>query len=151
MDTRPAPASRPRWESACLLAILALALGLRLYGLAWGYPADLHCDEVSTLGNAASLARHLAAGGLPVADRSNYGNLPYYLLLLVATPLGALLRALGSALDSGALYLLTGRALSALADTASVYLVYLLGRRLWGGGGGGGGAPPPCWGPACTR
>ena len=132
MDPVPPPTPRPRWESACLLAILALALGLRLYGLAWGYPADLHCDEVRTLANAASLARHVAAGGLPAADHSNYGNLPYYLLLLVVTPLGALLHALGSALDTGALYLLTGRALSALADTASVYLIYLLGRRLWG-------------------
>ncbi len=125
--------SRPRWELFCLLALLALALGLRLYGLDWGYPADLHCDEVSTLGNAASLARHLAAGDLPVADRGNYGNLPYYLLLLVATPLGALLRALGWGTDPSALYLLTGRGLSAFADTLSLYLVYLTGRRLWGG------------------
>ncbi len=127
------PASpRSRRETACLLAVLALGLGLRLYGLAWGYPADLHCDESSTLGNAAGLARVLAEGGLPCAPRSNYGNLPYYLLLLMATPLGALLGLFGSALDTGALYLLTGRALSAVADTASIYLVYLMGRRLWG-------------------
>jgi hypothetical protein len=133
MAADSSPASAPRWETACLLAILALGLGLRLYGLAWGCPADLHCDEVSTLGNAASLARHLAAGGLPAADRSNYGNLPYYLLLLVTAPLGALLRLIGSPLDQSALYLLTGRALSAVADTAGIYLVYLMGRRLWAG------------------
>ena len=133
MAAAPPPPSHPRWETACLLGILALGLGLRLYGLAWGYPADLHCDESSTLGNAAGLARALAETGLPCAPRSNYGNLPYYLLLLVATPLGALLRLLGSALDTSALYLLTGRALSVLGDTGSIYLVYLMGRRLWGG------------------
>lgn len=133
MAAAASPISRPRWELFCLGALLALGLGLRIYGLDWGYPADLHCDEVSTLGNAASLARHLAAGGLPVAERGNYGNLPYYLLLLVATPLGALLRALGWGLDPSALHLLTGRALSALADTVTLWLVYLIGRRLWGG------------------
>lgn len=119
-----------------MLALLGLALGLRVYGLAWGYPATLHCDEAATLGNAAGLARSLAETGLPFAPRSSYGNLPYFLLLLVVTPLGALLRLLGSSLADSGLYLLTGRALSALADTGTVYLVYVLGRRLWGGRAG---------------
>ncbi len=123
---------RWRGEPVCLALIMAGGLALRLYGLDWGYPAHLHCDENSTLGNALSLGRHLAETGLPCADRSNYGNLPYFLLWVLLAPASALLPALGVTVNTGDLALLLGRAVSALSDAASILFVYLLARRLFG-------------------
>lgn len=118
-----------RWERWCLLFILLLGLGLRLYGIDWGYPASLHCDETATLGVALRMEQSFQEHGVLRPDRSNYGALPFYLLLLFHLPLSALLGLLQVPVDPNALGLLIGRVLSALADTGTILLVYLIARR----------------------
>ena len=120
-----------------LAATLAIALALRLYGVEWdsGYPFTPHPDERAILMRVGELGLPSPGelGDLLDADRSPlnprwfpYGSFPLYLLkgfqgLLSALP-GVEIHDLR----------VLGRALSALADTATVALVYLLGARLYG-------------------
>ena len=120
-----------------LALTLGIALALRLYGVEWdsGYPFTPHPDERAILMRVGELALPSPGevGDLLDADRSPlnprwfpYGSFPLYLLkafqgLLSAVP-GVEIHDLR----------VLGRALSALADTATVALVYLLGTRLYG-------------------
>ena len=120
-----------------LALTLGIALALRLYGVEWdsGYPFTPHPDERAILMRVGELALPSPGevGDLLDADRSPlnprwfpYGSFPLYLLkgfqgLLSALP-GVEIHDLR----------VLGRALSALADTATVGLVYLLGARLYG-------------------
>ena len=120
-----------------LAVTLAIALFLRLYGVEWdsGYPFTPHPDERAILMRVGELALPSPGevGDLLDADRSPlnprwfpYGSFPLYLLkgfqgLLSALP-GVEIHDLR----------VIGRGLSALADTATVGLVYLLGARLYG-------------------
>ena len=120
-----------------LAVTLAIALALRLYGVEWdsGYPFTPHPDERAILMRVGELALPSPGevGDLLDADRSPlnprwfpYGSFPLYLLkgfqgLLSALP-GVEIHDLR----------VIGRGLSALADTATVGLVYLLGARLYG-------------------
>ena len=123
---------------AIVLALtLLIALALRLYGIEWdsGYPFTPHPDERAILMKVGELALPSPGdvGDLLDADRSPlnprwfpYGSFPLYLLkafqgLLSAVP-GVEIHDLR----------VIGRALSALADTATVALVYMLGSRLYG-------------------
>ena len=114
-----------------------VALALRLYGVEWdsGYPFTPHPDERAILMKVGDLSLPSPGdvGDLFDADRSPlnprwfpYGSFPLYLLkgfqgLLSALP-GVEIHDLR----------VLGRGLSALADTATVALVYLLGARLYG-------------------
>ena len=120
-----------------LAVTLGIALALRLYGVEWdsGYPFTPHPDERAILMRVGELSLPSLGevGSLLDADESPlnprwfpYGSFPLYLLkgfqgLLSALPGFEIhdLRVLG-------------RGLSALADTATVGLVYLLGARLYG-------------------
>ena len=120
-----------------LAVTLAIALALRLYGVEWdsGYPFTPHPDERAILMRVGELALPNPGdvGDLLDAERSPlnprwfpYGSFPLYLLkgfqgLLSALP-GVEIHDLR----------VLGRGLSALADTATVALVYLLGARLYG-------------------
>jgi hypothetical protein len=119
-------------EAACLAAILALALALRLYGLDWDGGHWLHPDErqvffvAMRLGWPGSLAEALSPASPLNPGFFAYGSLPIYLLKLLA----ALLALLWPALGQGDNLHLVGRPLSALVDVGSVYLTYRLARRL---------------------
>jgi hypothetical protein len=123
------PQSRSLWPVAALLAILAVGAGLRFYGLFWGFPLHLHCDENKLLGVAQRLGESIVSEHSLNPHFSAYGALPMYLVLIG----GGIVRGLGAL--AGYHYqqeealLIAGRILSALADLCSVYLLYLIGRR----------------------
>ena len=127
------PRLRTRAGAAALLCILALALALRLFGINWDDGHLFHADERAILTAVDELALPPASdvGVLLDAKESPwnpgwfpYGSLPLYLLKgvqLGAAPLGGL--------DLVEMRL-AGRAVSALADSLTVLVVYLLGVRL---------------------
>ena len=145
--TNPAPGVRQpsllaalRSEKLLSLALagtLLLALGLRFYGLDWdeGYSFTPHPDERAILMNVGEL-RFPSVGDLHLLGSAEespwnpgwfpYGSFPLYLLRLVQYGYdwlpGADLHDLRIA----------GRAISALADVATVAVLYLLGRRVYG-------------------
>jgi len=120
---------------AALIAVLLVALFLRLYGIDWDQRGLFHPDERAILMEVFDL-RFPGAGELTdlfSAERSplnphwfNYGSLPLYLLKAV--------QAAASPFTEWDLWDLRipGRVLSALADTATVALVFLIGARWYG-------------------
>jgi len=123
-------------SGALLLAVLALALVLRLDGIGWGLPYSfVNADESTVVPRAFAAARgHLNP------QFFYYPSLYFYLLgtlYLVATPVLWLLRhgnplAMGAFVVDPGPYFLLGRLLSAAFGTFSVYLVYRLGRAAYG-------------------
>jgi len=119
--------------AAALVAILVLALALRLYGLEWDARGLFHPDERQVLAVVDRLALPTWSLLLTPASPLNpgffaYGSLPLYLLKAVSAAL-ALLG--GDWADPDRLCLI-GRGLVAVSDTGTVLLVFLLGRRLHG-------------------
>jgi hypothetical protein len=128
------PLERPRrtgaiWWRLALAAVLAAALGLRLWGIHQGLPYAYNADENSHfLPHAIGMFGH----GL---DPGYYVNPPaytYLLHILLAVRFGGRL-AVGDAFatDPGALWTMA-RAASAVLGTVAVGLLYLAGRRLAG-------------------
>ncbi|MFA4966452.1 MAG: glycosyltransferase family 39 protein, partial [Thermoleophilia bacterium] len=131
---------RPRWPlqraTALLLAVLALALALRLKGVAWGLPYSfVNVDESTVLPKAFAVARgHLDPRFF------YYPSLFFYLvggLYVVATPVLWALRGANPLAQSSFVvdpgpYFLLARLLSVALGTASVYLLYRLGRAAYG-------------------
>ncbi len=138
-----APSHRPgRWTAIALALLLALALGLRLYGLNWDQGGLFHPDERFILWCASELGHSpdfYLQGYHPCGSAAApwnphwfaYGSFPLYLL----KGAGAVWDWFHSAPSLHELRL-AGRALSALFDTGTVLLVFLLGWRLWGRGVG---------------
>ena len=111
---------------------MAVALGLRFYGLDWdkGYPYTPHPDERAILMHVSNLALPGVADlGILLNPEDSpwnpqwfpYGSFPLYLLkgvqLTYSSWPGAELQDLR----------LLGRALSALADVGTVLVVFLMG------------------------
>ena len=138
--TRQRPRLLSALNSANLLIAVALAvsvglgIGLRFYGLDWdaGYGYTPHPDERAILGKVGEL-------GLPTplnffdAEESPwnprwfpYGSFPLYTLKLTQVATSAV-----SGVDIDDLRGL-GRAISALADLATLLTVYLLAARIYG-------------------
>lgn len=119
-----------------LAAILVVALGLRLWGIAWGLPHSLiNIDETVVVPKAFAVAR-----GNVNPHWFLYPSFFFYLLaavdLLAAPVLWATrgdnpLSMAAFVVDPTPYYLL-GRLTSAALGTASVYLVYRLGRAAFG-------------------
>jgi len=118
------------------VAVVALALALRLKGVAWGLPYSfVNADESIVVPKAFAAARgHLNP------QFFFYPSLFFYLvgaLYGLATPVwwvlgqGAFLAQTSFVVDPGP-YFLLGRLLSVAMGTASVYLVYRLGRIAFG-------------------
>ncbi len=116
-----------------LLGVLAIALGLRLWGIGFGLPYEYHVDEVQYVRQAASMG---AEGLEPVW----WNNPPAYKYLLLAEYAGlyatgrllgwyASVAEFGSRLsgDPTLLYLLA-RGTTALLGALTVWMVYRLGR-----------------------
>lgn len=135
-DTPPAKsdmdnARRPSAWQILLALILALAIGLRLFGLSWdeGFGHTPHPDERAILGKVLELAPPALGdlGTLLDADLSgwnprwfNYGSFPLYLLRIIHAVDGTLL---GGGGDIRPL----ARAVSAAADIATVFAVFGVG------------------------
>jgi hypothetical protein len=121
---------------ALLLAVLVLALALRLKGVAYGLPYSfVNADESIVIPKAF----HVARGHLN-PQFFFYPSLYFYLvatLYVLAAPVswllghGNLLATTSFVTDPGA-YFLLGRLLSVAMGTASVYLLYRLGRDAFG-------------------
>jgi len=136
-DARPVSArARARFLlPAALIAILLVALFLRLYGIDWDQRGLFHPDERAILTRvfdlrfpgAHELRDLLSAERSPLNPRwFNYGSLPLYLLKTV--------QVAASPFAEWDLWDLRipGRVLSALADTATVALIFLIGVRWYG-------------------
>ena len=147
-----------------LLLILAMAAGLRFYNINWDQGIFAHPDERSTVAFYAPTIRwseDLSTALDPRASSLNpfwettrqerrsytYGHFPLYTLVFVAdmlndlAPLAAAYLPAGwvqflATSESGQGYAQVGRALMALADLLTVYLLFLIGRRLYGVWGG---------------
>ena len=120
-----------------LVLTLMLALGLRFYGLNWdeGQSFSPHPDERAILMKVGDLSFPGPGelGSLLDAEKSPwnprwfpYGSFPLYLLKGVQIAYGAM-----PGPELGDLRT-AGRAISALADTATVLMVYMLGKRVFG-------------------
>ena len=138
---------RRRRDTLAIVALLAIALALRLYQFDWDQGHLYHPDERFILGSAAAISLSwpidfrtilTTQGTLIPHDYSySYGTLSLYLLRLVQALLVQLnhlipsLHFLDEINDLGFLRVV-GRPISALFDTATVYLVYRLGRLFYG-------------------
>ena len=129
-------------------SLLVIALGLRLYGINWDSGSDfsLHPDERSIVWTAHQLSPDSFKDPTELLDVENsslvprdpnvltghgvynYGSFPFYLL-----ESGSWLVGLLPGIDKTNQYTMTiiGRTFSALLDTGSVFLVFLIGRRLF--------------------
>ena len=127
---------RPGIAGLLLLAVLVLALALRLKGVTYGLPYSfVNADESTVLPKAFAAARgHLNP------QFFFYPSLYFYLVAAVYVPAAAAWWLLGNGnllattsfvTDPGP-YFLLGRLLSVAMGTASVYLVYRLGRDAFG-------------------
>lgn len=116
-----------------LYLILIFAFALRVYGLNWDQGYHLHPDERAIV--IASLPLQFPttiSQFLSVQSSLNphffaYGSLPMYLLKGIATLLTHFY-ALSSSYDH---INLIGRFLSALFDTGTVFLIFILGKKLF--------------------
>jgi uncharacterized membrane protein len=145
-----------------LVIILVSAAGLRFYNLSWDNGTFAHPDERSTVAFYAPTMRWPTELGQFLDPRAStlnpfwditqqqrrsytYGHFPLYTLVLVAELLHWLARWPGlppewvqflATANTPTGYALVGRALVALSDLFTVYLVFLLGRRWYGQWGG---------------
>lgn len=128
-----------------LLAVLAIAFALRLWGVNWGLPLLFHNDE----GNEVLRALRLGVGDFEFQRVAKGGY--FYLLFVEYGLLYAVLRVLGVVATPAefgeyfvrdpTIFYLVGRTTTALIGAATVYLVYRLAVRaysrtagLWGAG-----------------
>ena len=114
-----------------LAAILALALGLRLYNLDWDHGHHLHPDErfISLVDSGTkwpSFGAYFDTQHSPLNPNQgasySYGTFPLFLGKAVAEATGH------SGFDDS---YLVGRTLTALFDTGTVLLVFAIGSLLW--------------------
>jgi hypothetical protein len=109
-----------------LLALVAFALAVRLFGLNFDQSHYFHPDER----RIAEAVTQLSLRPLQLNPHFfAYGSFPLYVTKLVTATLSNF-HAWFSSYDAA---ILVGRALSALWGTATVLLLVLLGRRLFGG------------------
>ncbi len=128
--------NRRGWQrTAILVAILVGAAGLRLYGILWDGGYLFHPDERQVMLVADGLRlpwpvpwRALLTPSSPWNPRFfSYGSLPIYLLRVCANLAGFIwpkVRTLESSFW-------VGRILSVAFDLGTIYVTYLLGRRLY--------------------
>lgn len=129
--------SQHRWDpaAALLLALLATALGLRLWGIWFGLPYVFHNDEDFEIVRALQLG-----AGQYDFDRVTKGGYFYLLFVEYGLLFIALLMTgvVDSAAEFGELYIrdpsafyLIGRATTAVIGTLTVWLVFRIGQVAW--------------------
>ncbi len=146
--------TRLNWPLILLLVLLAAALAVRLYGLDWDDNQHQHPDERAIImavmnfqwphslseffSPQSPLSPHFMQPGFQPFYA--YGTFPLYVLWILASLLNWLQQTLGVhwiPIGQGSFtdydhITLVGRALSAIFDTGTVLVTYLLGRRLSG-------------------
>ena len=114
-------------KAALLALILIVGAALRFYGLYWGFPHKLHCDEATVLGTAQKLGRSFLQEGSLNPHFSVWGALPLYLVWLFVVPVKAAAAIAGQTWTTAQTLLVAGRTISAVADVFAIYLVFRLG------------------------
>jgi len=124
-----------RYWKLALVAILVLAVALRMQGLNWDEGQHIHPDErfltmvESAIQLPVSLGQYFDTTRSPLNPYNNnfgsfvYGTVPLFFVRLAAELIG---------LTDYARVVLLGRALSALADVFVVAMTFAIGRRLYG-------------------
>ncbi|MFQ5578153.1 MAG: hypothetical protein ACE5G8_14305, partial [Anaerolineae bacterium] len=160
--TKSLPSTRHSLLISLLLAITLLAGGaLRFYNLRWDLGTFPHPDERSTLLFYAPTIRPPQTGvswldprrsplnpfwNVQTQERRSYtyGHFPLYLLVATGDWLAQLAPTLQtlhappgvvdwfSRAETGMGYAVVGRGLVALFDTLSLYLIFLIARRMYG-------------------
>src|ERR1051326_874980 len=151
-NTLPRWVARLNWALIALLLVLAGALAVRLYGLDWDANQHQHPDERAIIMAVMNFQwphsfSEFASVNSPLSPHFSdgspffaYGTFPMYVLWLLASFLNWLQQTFGlqwipagqgSFTDYDHITLV-GRALSALFDTGTVWVTYLLGRCLSG-------------------
>lgn len=120
-----------------LLAILALALLLRLIGLTWGLPGGVqqevfHPDEAYALQCLDEM--HPREGDFNPNGSHIEGAFHYYLVWLVARPAVRIVRMIRPLTlpEAKAVAIFSGRLLSVAFDLCSILLIYAIGRGITG-------------------
>lgn len=123
-----------------LIAILVLGTALRFYGLNWGLPYRFHVDEHQyVVRSVLHYWEQILTEGDFNPHLSTYGTLPLY-TLIVARLMALVPLAWWQNIPLTIDYLtaehmwityLIGRGISAALSAASIYLFYLIGRRLY--------------------
>ena len=135
--SRPAaaPGATSRWRRQAvpiaLTAILAFAAALRFYGLGWGAPYfHFHIDEHFVFVGAERLRVSMRAAAMS-GKFFMYGALPMHLLNGIVWLYEAVKGPLTLAqFDDQVTYMVMGRAISAALGTATVLVVYFIGKRV---------------------
>lgn len=127
---------RSRGELLVLASILFTALGVRLYGLTWDHGYLFHPDERMVLFVTSDLSFPWPPDWAALLSPSStwnpaffsYGSLPIYLLRILSSAAAQL----WPTMESLRSFYVIGRVVSALADVGTIYIAYVLGRRLYG-------------------
>lgn len=122
--------SMSTWLAPVVLGlVVAVALGLRLWGLDWSLPWPIHPDEITPIRQARAM---LASGNLSPDDFKNPSLFIYVIAseLLISRALGPLAGPFAADVP-GQAHLLA-RLASALIGTASVVVLYAIGNTLFG-------------------
>jgi len=104
--------------------ILLFGLGLRFYGLDWDQGHHLHPDERMMV----MVVERLRWGNLNPKFFA-YGSLPLYLLKAVSWLVSLVA---GSAWASYQYLPILGRIVSALFDVGTIFLIFKIGKKIWG-------------------
>ncbi|MFT5368102.1 MAG: tetratricopeptide (TPR) repeat protein [Candidatus Latescibacterota bacterium] len=113
-----------------LITILICATGLRFYGLDWGTNHQtgqfhaFHPDEQTLIESAAHIGHNMRD------IVSSYGKAPMYLLAATAHTIGFLADITPFTENTTYFTHLTARSISALLGTLTVFLVFLIGRKI---------------------
>lgn len=108
---------------ACIVLVVGLAAALRFHGLDFGLPGRFHPDETPKYNAIAKM--------VAMADWNPRYFLHPSLLLYSSLICERVLEYFGVGWDFNSLTRLSGRVVSATAGTLSVFLVFLIGTRLY--------------------
>lgn len=125
-EARTSVALTDRRQYSALVCILLLGLAIRLWGVSFGLPAQLHPDEPQNFLTAQELHR---TGTISRENRIGYSYPPLYirLLLLQQVLLGRVSQFTGFECSQACLFLI-GRVLNVVLSTGTIVVAFLLTR-----------------------
>jgi hypothetical protein len=130
------PGRQGRWVAICLLMIVGLALGLRVWGIRFGLPYDFTYDEIHEIVRAFKLGMgeyywaSIGKGGLYYFLFVEYG-----LMYVIWSMMGKVTSTHDFAMlyfqDASPFYL-AGRFTVALMGTLTCWVIFAIGKQLYG-------------------